>query len=112
MAPLALALLLALMIGNWIVAGQAAQDLIYDRMASAALAAAHSVPNFVLTGQNLATQISTNPGLCSDDPIFLSGLLEKEIKNVTFFSQLSIIGKDGNLIVSYPTISNVGAQAP
>ena len=112
MAPLALALLLALIIGNWIVAGQAAQDLIFDRMASAALAAAHSVPNFVLTGQNLATQISTNPGLLSDDPILLSGLLEKEIKTVTFFSQLSIIGKDGNLIVSYPTISNVGAQAP
>ncbi len=57
MAPLAIVLVLTLMVGDWIVAGQAAREMIRDRMANAALMAAESVPYFLETGQSLATKL-------------------------------------------------------
>ena len=42
-----IALLLTLLIGDWLVAGQAANGLLKDRLASTAQAAAQNVPFFL-----------------------------------------------------------------
>jgi len=112
MAPLAFVLLLTLMIGDWIVAGQAARDMISGRMNNAAQTAAQSLPYFLETGQSLIMQLAANQDLIDNDPIELTTILAQDIKTVPFFNQLSLIGEDGELIVSYPTTYNVGPQAP
>jgi len=112
MAPLALVLLLTLMIGDWIVAGQAARDMISGRMSNTAQTAAQSLPYFLETGQSLIMQLAANPDLLDRDTIALTQILAQDIKTVPFFNQLSLIGEDGELIISYPTTYNVGPQAP
>ncbi|HNE03913.1 MAG TPA: hypothetical protein PLT08_05315, partial [Anaerolineales bacterium] len=47
-----LVLLLTLLIGGWVVAGQAARGMLEDRLSSAGESAAQSVPFFLETGQN------------------------------------------------------------
>lgn len=112
MAPLALILLLTLMIGDWIVAGEAAREMIRSQMSNAAETSAQSVPYFLETGQNLITKLARDPELMSDNSIQLSELLAESIRTVPYFNQLSIIGKEGQLISSYPTAYNVGPQSP
>ena len=52
-------LLVSVILGDWIVAGNAARRMIRDRLASTAQAAAEGVPFFLETGQNLVTQIGS-----------------------------------------------------
>ena len=47
-------LLITLLVGDWIVAGTAARNLLRDRLQSSAELAAQNVPFFLETGQNLA----------------------------------------------------------
>ena len=112
MAPLAIVLVLTLMVGDWIVAGQAARDMISDRMANAALMAAESVPYFLETGQSLVTNLVSNPRLLSDDEQELNEILAQDIKAVPFFNQLSIVDNTDEPIASYPTSNYVGPQTP
>jgi hypothetical protein len=49
-----LLLLLTLLVGDWVVAGRAAREMLEDRLSSAAESAAQSVPFFLETGQNLS----------------------------------------------------------
>ncbi len=112
MVPLVLALLLTLIIGDWIVAGKAARDMIRSRMQQNAVMVAESVPNFFQVGQNQITELAADPRLISSNPIELTDLLSKEIKNVPFFYQLSVYDQNRELIASYPTAYYVGPQAP
>ncbi|MCC7130920.1 MAG: PAS domain-containing protein [Anaerolineae bacterium] len=112
MAPLALILLLTLMIGNWIVAGEAAREMIHGQMSNAAEMSAQSVPFFLETGQNLILKLAQEPNLLSDNSILLSETLAEDIKTVPFFNQLSVLGEDSRIISSYPTANNIGPQSP
>ncbi len=51
--PLGVVMFLTLLIGDWLVAGQAAKNLLEDRLSSTAKVAAESMPYFLETGQNL-----------------------------------------------------------
>ncbi len=112
MAPLAIVLVLTLMVGDWIVAGQAARDMIRDRMANAALMAAESVPYFLETGQSLVTKLVADPGLLSDNKQELNDILAQDIKSVPFFNQLTIVDGTDEPLASYPTSNYVGPQTP
>ncbi len=112
LSPLALVLVLTLVLGDWIVAGQAARSMLKARMAGAAEMAANNVPYFLETGQALILQLSENPDLLSDDPQIVSQALSQGIKNVPFFNQLSIIDMNGDAIAYYPTSNYIGKQAP
>jgi signal transduction histidine kinase/HAMP domain-containing protein len=70
-------LLLTLLIGDWVVAGRAARDMLQDRLSSASESAAQSVPFFLETGQNLAAQLASDPRLLTatgDELKFIIGL--------------------------------------
>ena len=112
MAPLAIVLVLTLMVGDWIVAGQAAREMIRDRMENAALMAAESVPYFLETGQSLATKLAEDPRLLSDDSLVLNDVLVQDIKAVPFFNQLTVVDDTDEPLASYPTANYVGPQTP
>ena len=98
-----LALLLTLLIGDWVVAGQAANGLLKDRLASTAQAVAQNVPFVLETGQNLAVQLSTDPLLLSSNDPDLSTLLAQRMQAVPYFDQFFVLDSSGkNLLGAYP----------
>ena len=66
MAPLAIVLILTLMIGDWIAAGNAARRMLKERMASSSSLAAQDIPFFLDTGQNLLLQFAENERLIDE----------------------------------------------
>jgi hypothetical protein len=94
MAPLAALLVLALMIGDWYVAGSAARRLLRDRLENTALTVAQGVPFFLEEGQNLIKLLVEDPRLASTDPSDLPGCSE-DIRRVPYFNQLFVLDAAG-----------------
>ena len=96
-------LLLTLLIGDWVVAGRAARDMLEDRLSSAGESAAQSVPFFLETGQNLAVQLASDPRLLEATGDELKSIIGLRIKAVPYFDQIFVLDVDNNeLLAGYP----------
>jgi signal transduction histidine kinase/HAMP domain-containing protein len=95
-------LLLTLLIGDWLVAGAAARNVLRDRLKSSAELAAQNVPFFLETGQNLALQIANDPRL-QDVDAKLVAILNEHSRAVPYFSQLVLFDmQTDTALASYP----------
>ncbi|MCF6277988.1 MAG: ATP-binding protein [Anaerolineales bacterium] len=99
---LVVALLLTLLIGDWIVAGKAATRMLEERLGNTARISAESVPFFLETGQNLGQQLAADPALLDDDPTLLNELLREKINIIPYFTQLLLLDNSGNILAEYP----------
>ncbi|MBK8422177.1 ATP-binding protein [Candidatus Villigracilis saccharophilus] len=98
-----LLLLVTLLIGDWVVAGRAAREMLADRLASAGNFAAQSVPFFLETGQNLAVQLASEPPLLDTGGDELRAFLGSRIKTFPYFDQLLVLNADDKtLVADYP----------
>ena len=95
-------LLISVILGDWLVAGNAARRMIRDRLASTAQAASETVPFFLETGQNLDTQLAIEPGLLVGSGNSLSALLGNQMRSVPYFDQLFVLDVQGKLVAAYP----------
>jgi signal transduction histidine kinase len=95
-------LLLTLLIGDWIVAGNAAQEMIAEWMKNTARMSAESVPFFLETGQNLGIQLASDPQVISDSGDSLSAALGEKIRAMPYFTQLLVIDKTRSFVAEYP----------
>ncbi|MDX9992059.1 MAG: ATP-binding protein [Anaerolineales bacterium] len=95
-------LLLALLVGDWLVAGSASRQMLEFRLQGNAQLASQSVPFFLETGQNLASQHALSPELLGDDPRQMTTILEKQLRAIPFFDQLMVLDRQGNLLAYYP----------
>jgi len=86
-----LLLLITLLIGDWIVAGNAARRMLRDRLGGTAQMASQTVPFFLETGQNLAEQIAASPRLLDAVDPELSVLLGEQIQAVPYFDQVFVL---------------------
>jgi signal transduction histidine kinase len=104
MAPLAIALIFTLMIGDWIAAGNAARDMLGERMSSASSMAAYGVPFFLDTGQNLILQFASDERLVDESisPDQLTEILSEMLRSAPFFRQLFLLDGSGISIAGYP----------
>ena len=99
--PLSLILLTILIVGDWIVAGRAARQMLEGRMSNAGDMTARSIPFVLETGQNLIISLA-------DEPIFdksgegVQEYLAAERPKIPYFSQLIYLDPQGNLIASDP----------
>jgi len=100
--PLGLILAIVLMAGDWVVAGNAARQILQDRMASSARIAAEGVPFFLDVGQSLILRIASNPALDVNSPADLPEVLETEIRSVPYFRQLFVLDTRGEPVGGYP----------
>jgi PAS domain S-box-containing protein len=100
-----LLLLVTLLIGDWIVAGNAARRMLGDRLRSTAEMASQNVPFFLETGQNLAEQIASNPRALEAVNPELSTLLREQIQSVPYFDQAFILdtANPPTMVGCYPT---------
>lgn len=94
-------LILLLLIGDWIVAGAAARNLVQDRLASAAQLGARGVPYFLETGQNLSSQIASDPRLLQTPDAELAAYLGVRTQSIPFFNQLVIFDPSVNSVIAY-----------
>jgi PAS domain S-box-containing protein len=99
-------LLLTLLVGDWVVAGQAAREMLRDRLASVAETAAQSVPFFLETGQNLAVQLATDPRLLEATDPELSSILGQRMQSSPYFDQFIVLDVSAQTVLGgYPSAS-------
>ena len=97
-------LLITLLLGDWIIAGRAARNLLQDRLQSVAQVGAQSVPFFFEAGQNLASQIASDPQLLQTADADLPALLGRQVQSIPYFNQLSLFDLQNNVVIaSYPS---------
>ncbi len=104
MAPLAIILILTLMIADWIAAGNAARQMLEERMASASSLAAQGVPFFLDTGQNLILQFAEDVRLVDEtvSPEELGDVLHQMLSSAPYFRQMFLLDAAGASIAGYP----------
>jgi PAS domain S-box-containing protein len=101
-ASLSFIMLAIVMVGDWVSAGQAATQMIRERLASTAETASETVPFFLDSGQSLIRQLSQDPLLYNNPSIQMKDLLSKDLRSVPFFNQLYLLDEQGNVISGYP----------
>ncbi len=98
-------LLFALLIGDWLVAGNAARQMLSNRMQGTADQAAQSVPFFLETGQNLSMQIAQDAGVISSTGEQLNAVLGERMRSIPYFDQFMVVDRDGHILGNYPAVS-------
>ena len=102
LAPLLVALVFGLMAADWIVAGQAARNLLGDRLQSSASLAADSLPFFLETGQGLITEIADDSRWYQSTTREATELLEESVYRVPYFSELYLLDEAGLARTGFP----------
>lgn len=102
MTPLAIMLLLTLLVGNWYVAGNAAQKMLENRMQNSARLAAETIPFFLETGHSLIAQIAQNPDWLTGTAEQESARLQSAHISVPFFNQMILLDASGELFTQFP----------
>lgn len=99
--PLVGMLVLTLVVGDWLVAGAAAERLIRERLSSTAQVAAGSVPYFLETGQNLIVTFSDTE-LLERPAADVPDLLAARLRSVPYFRQLFLFDANGDAVSGHP----------
>ena len=102
MGTFVIILLLSLLVGVWVVAGQATHLMLEDRLENTAQISAESIPFFLETGQNLGIQFAKNPDLFSNNSEELAKLLENNIQLIPYFNQFFVVDVSANILSEYP----------
>ena len=100
-APFLLILLIGLMAGDWLIAGDAARTLLEERLESTASIAAKNLPYFMETGQNLLLDLADADLMTLSQSEMQTALAEK-LRVVPYFRQLFLFDDQGNPLVGYP----------
>ncbi len=112
-APLSFLMLVIVMVGDWVSAGQAATRMIRDGLASSAETASETIPFFLDSGQNLIHQLSQDPRLYNTPALQMKELLAQDLRSVPFFDQLYLVDELGNDVSGYPAESySKASQTP
>jgi len=100
--PLILVLLITLAVADWYVAGNAAKEMVRNRLQTSAQTAAENLPYFIETGQSLALDLATS-NLLTGDAAQIAALLQNKIRSAPYFSDLYVFDKGGNPVTGYPS---------
>lgn len=101
-------LLLTLLVGDWVVAGRAAREMLEDRLSSTGEAAAQSVPFFLETGQNLTVQLASDPRLLESSGEELKSIIGSRMQAVPYFDQFIVLDANNRMVLaSYPGASSI-----
>jgi PAS domain S-box-containing protein len=111
LAPLALVLVIALMGGGWIVASEAAVDMLNSRLENTAQVAANSVPSFLEMGQNLIKILAKDPTWVRGTLSAQNILLGNSLRSIPYFSEFYLLDSKGKAVTGYP-VSDFYATTP
>jgi signal transduction histidine kinase/HAMP domain-containing protein len=103
--PMALILLLVLIVGDWIVAGRVAEQMLLGRMKGAAEMTAGIIPSFSNTGVKILRNLVQEPRYHEMTPNEVREALSHDIINVPYFSQLIYLNPQGEVVACQPSDS-------
>lgn len=112
MIPVAILVVLALLVGSYIVSEGAARKMLEDRMSNAVGTAISGIPFFLEAGQDLILRISQDPRLYLSSPAELQSVLTDNLRTVPFFRQLYLINQQGEFVAGYPDLEYNLDHAP
>ncbi len=104
-------LLLALLVGNWLSAAEAARQMLQERLATIAQADAESIPFFLETGQNLIGRVASDTRLLTAQGETLQTVLGEQMRLAPFFDQLFVLDANSTLLAAYPPTGNPSLTA-
>lgn len=102
MLPISLVVVILLIVSDWFVAGQAARQMLEDRMSSAVGSSIQGIPFFLEAGQDLILQISADPRLYTSPGSDVQDALRENLRRVPFFRQLYYLDLDKDLVAGFP----------
>ncbi|RME08097.1 MAG: HAMP domain-containing protein, partial [Anaerolineae bacterium] len=100
--PVFLTLLLVFMLGDWIIAGRAARDMLEKRMASVSLAVADDLPYLLNVGQSAVAHLAENLHPDVQTPAEMRAILEREIASLPFFQRIYVLDAQQQTLLSLP----------
>mgnify|MGYP000026492544 CR=1 FL=1 len=104
--PMMVIVLMALIVGDWLAAGEAARSMVKENLSSTARMAADGLPYFLEAGQNLIVTMATpDLPLLSQEKLKLT--LPERLRSVPFFRQLFVFDAQGNPISGYPVSEQI-----
>ncbi|WP_083461910.1 ATP-binding protein [Thermanaerothrix daxensis] len=111
--PLVVLLFLVMTVSHWMVAGNAAREMLQERLSGAAQVAAEGLPYFLESGQSLVTRLA-DPALLEQPPETIRERLAQQLRAVPYFHQLMLFDTAGRLVAAHPdldlSISPLSAQ--
>ena len=100
--PIVLALLMTLVVADWIVAGRAARQILAEQLKNSSQIAAENIPAIIETGQSMVTAlVESDLPLGNEDKT--QKILRAKIREVPFFSQIFLFDLTGTPLTGYPS---------
>lgn len=110
LGPVTLLLFLALAGLAWFTAGQAADQLIEERVQIGVEIAADGVPFLLETGQNLIQQLAQDARMLNGSSDEVLALLEDQLSAVPYFEQFVFLDASGNSLAGFPVADLSGLR--
>jgi PAS domain S-box-containing protein len=101
-APLLVALILLVIVGDWFISQREARQILQTQLASTAKMAADGMPFFLENGQTLIESFTTNQQLQSRKITEINAALQELQGSIPFFRQLSVLDQKGDWLAGYP----------
>ncbi|MGB9799103.1 MAG: ATP-binding protein, partial [Thermanaerothrix sp.] len=101
--PLIMLLVMVMTVSHWMAAGNAARELLGERLSAAAQVAAEGLPYFLESGQSLITRLA-EPSLLGQTSGVVRERLAQQLRAIPYFNQLMLFNPSGELIAAYPEV--------
>lgn len=101
-APIAFVLILVQMAVAWVVAEQAARQMLRQRLASTAQVTTESLPFFLETGQSIIAQLVHNLASLDSDGVELTETLRQYLRTIPYYNQVYVLDAQGKSKAGYP----------
>lgn len=102
MAPSALVLLVVLIVGDWIVAGRAARQMLEGQLVSVGRLSADGVMPFLEVGEDLIKHLAKDPILYEGSTEEVSDLIADHMREINYFNQLIYLDLNGKPLAGFP----------
>ena len=91
-----------LLIGDWVLAQRAAQDLIEKQMVQISDQVANTIPYFIQTGRSIETHIAEELSPAVESKNVTEEQMKSFVRTIAFFRTLAVFDKEMNQLAVYP----------
>ena len=101
-----------LLIGDWVLAQRAAQDLIEKQMLQTSYQVSSTIPYFIQTGRSIETHIAEELSPAVESRSVSEDQMKSYVRTIAFFRSLAVFDKDMNQLAVYPAENILSEGTP
>ena len=110
MTVFVLTLMVSIVARNWALAQRSARELIIAQLNMATRFTAQALPSFAIDGTRAIKRIASDPRLTTLSPDELRPYLEQATTDSAFFTSLTLVDDQGNIIVALSSNESVSSE--